>query len=83
MRYCIFSNFLHSMMPYDLEQRPVTFVHKINRPCLSLRKIREKRREDALLATSNYRTLVTEVTGNETITNNHTVHDIYIVKQQV
>ena len=37
-----------------------------NRPCSSRRKIREKRREDALLATSNIARLVTKSTGNTT-----------------
>ena len=53
---------------------------------LSRRKIREKRRENALLATSNYRSFGYQINGKQNsseIANNHTVHEIYIVKQQV
>ena len=39
-------------------------LQKANRPCSSRRKIREKRREDALLATSNIARLVTQINGN-------------------
>ena len=56
------------------------------RSCSSRRKIREKRREDALLATSNIARLVTKSTGNKIsaeITNNSIIDDIRIVKQQV
>ena len=48
------------------EPQNTVFAAFLYRPCSSRRKIREKRREDALLATSNIACLVTKSTGNKT-----------------
>ena len=52
---------LRSLSPIITRKKRVFY-----RPCSSRRKIREKRREDALLATSNIARLVTKSTGNIT-----------------